>query len=174
MRYPCAPAVTGSNRVDLAAALVGSPLTATPSDIAVFAAIGLADVITVTVLAKELTFAAFDSVGLRALGYPARWLDALVLLLLGAVVVAVVPAVGSMLPLALLAGPAGAALLWARRLVPAVVLAALLGQAAGAGGLALSMTYRIATSATVALICGLIFLVAFTTTRSTSVRLRLT
>ncbi|WP_181448623.1 metal ABC transporter permease [Nonomuraea aridisoli] len=147
-------------RVDLAAALVGSPLTVTASDITVFAAIGLVVLVTLAVLAKELTFAAFDPVGLRALGCPARWLDALVLILLGAVVVAAVPAVGSMLPLALLAGPAGAALLWARRLVPAMVLAALLGAAAGAGGLALSLTYRLATGATVALVCGLIFLVA--------------
>jgi ABC-type Mn2+/Zn2+ transport system permease subunit len=150
-------------RVDLAAALVGSPLTVTTSDMAVFAAVGLVVIAALTSLAKELRLSAFDPVGARALGYPARRLDAVPLVLLGMVVVAAAPAVGSMLPLALLAGPAGAALLWTRRLLPAMVLAALLGAAAGAAGLALSLHYRLATAATVALLCGLIFLTAFAT-----------
>ncbi|MFG1706614.1 metal ABC transporter permease [Nonomuraea sp. M3C6] len=150
-------------RVDLAAALVGSPLTVTTSDIAVFAAVGLVVVTTLASLAKELRLSAFDPIGAQALGYPARRLDAVPLALLGVVVVTAVPAVGSMLPLALLAGPAGAALLWTRRLLPAMVLAALLGAAAGAVGLALSLHYRLATAATVALVCGLIFLAAFAT-----------
>jgi ABC-type Mn2+/Zn2+ transport system permease subunit len=150
-------------RLDLAAALVGSPLTVTTSDIAVFAAVAVVVLATLTLLAKELLLSGFDPVGARALGYLARRLDAVPLVLLGVVVVAAVPAVGSMLPLALLAGPAGAALLWPRRLLPAMVLAALLGAAAGAVGLALSLHYRLATAATVALVCGLIFLAAFTT-----------
>ncbi|MGP3957664.1 metal ABC transporter permease [Nonomuraea sp. 3N208] len=152
-------------RVDLAAALIGSPLTATTADIAIFAGVSLVVVVTLALFGKELLLAAFDPAGCRALGYPARGLDALLLTLLGAVLVAAVPAVGSILPLALIAGPSGAALMWTRRVLPAMALAAVLGAGAGACGLVLSLHYRLAAGATVALLCGLIFLVSYAKTR---------
>jgi ABC-type Mn2+/Zn2+ transport system permease subunit len=60
--------------------------------------------------------------------------------LLAVTVVTAVPAVGATLPLALLVGPAAAALLWTRRIVPATVLGGLLGAAAGAADLATPCT----------------------------------
>jgi ABC-type Mn2+/Zn2+ transport system permease subunit len=74
-------------------------------------------------------------------------------------VVAAAPAVGATLPPALLVGPAATALLWTRRVVPATLLGGLLGALSGVAGPELSLRYRLAASATVAVLCGGLFLV---------------
>ncbi|GAB3971187.1 metal ABC transporter permease [Actinoallomurus acanthiterrae] len=161
---------------DLTAALVGSPLTAGTGDIA--AAAGVAVLVTVTFVLghKEFTLAAFDSVAAQALGYRTRLIDTGLLALLAATVVTAVPAVGATLPLALLVGPAASALLWTRRTAPATLLGGLLGAAAGAAGLAISLHYRVATAAGTAVICGALFALAAAistlTTRAAATRQR--
>jgi ABC-type Mn2+/Zn2+ transport system permease subunit len=139
---------------DLTAALVGSPLTVGSDDIAAAAVVA---VLVATVLAlghKELTLAAFDPVVARALGYPAWVIDGGLLALIALTVVAATPAVGATLPLALLIGPAAAAVVWTRRLIPATLLGGASGATCSAAGLALSVHYRLATAATVAVLCG--------------------
>lgn len=148
---------------DLTAALVGSPLTVGSGDIVVTAAVAVLVAAVLTLGHKELVLAAFDPAATRALGYRARLIDGGLLALVGLTVVTAVPAVGSTLPLALLAGPAAAALLWTRSLVPATLLGGLLGAASAAAGLAISLHYRVATSAGIAVICGLLFALAVTT-----------
>jgi ABC-type Mn2+/Zn2+ transport system permease subunit len=149
---------------DLAAALVGSPLTVTPADLAVSAAVLTAVVAVLALLAKELLFGAFDPVGMRAAGYRERALDVAVRAVIAIVVATAVPAVGAILPLALLIGPAAAALLWTRRIAVATPLATVLGAAAGLAGLEISLRFRVATAATVAVICGVLFILAVATT----------
>jgi ABC-type Mn2+/Zn2+ transport system permease subunit len=148
---------------DLTAALVGSPLTVESGDIAVAAGVAVLVAVVLTLGHKELVLAAFDPDAMRALGYRTRLIDGGLLALVGLTVVTAVPAVGSTLPLALLAGPAAAALLWMRRLVPATLLGGLLGATSAAMGLAISLHYRVATSAGVAVICGFLFALAVTT-----------
>lgn len=148
---------------DLTAALVGSPLTVGTGDIALTVIIAVI-VATVLVLGhKELVLAAFDPVTTRTLGYRVHLIDGGLLTLLAVTIVTAVPAVGATLPLALLVGPAAAALLWTRRIVPGTVLGGLLGAAAGAAGLAVSLHYRVATAAGIAVICGALFAVAAAT-----------
>lgn len=148
---------------DLTAALVGSPLTVGTGDIALTVIIAVI-VATVLVLGhKELVLAAFDPVTTRTLGYRVHLIDGGLLTLLAVTIVTAVPAVGASLPLALLVGPAAAALLWTRRIVPGTVLGGLLGAAAGAAGLAVSLHYRVATAAGIAVICGALFAVAAAT-----------
>jgi manganese/iron transport system permease protein len=148
---------------DLTAALVGSPLTVGTGDIALAVIIAVI-VATVLILGhKEFVLAAFDPVTTRTLGYRVHLIDGGLLTLLAVTIVTAVPAVGATLPLALLVGPAAAALLWTRRIVPGTVLGGLLGAAAGAAGLAVSLHYRVATAAGIAVICGALFAVAAVT-----------
>jgi ABC-type Mn2+/Zn2+ transport system permease subunit len=153
---------------DLTAALVGSPLTVGTGDLAIAAAIAVIVTVVLTLGHKELVLAAFDPVTTRALGYRTHLIDGALLMLLAATVVTAVPAVGASLPLALLIGPAAAALLFTRRIVPATVIGGLLGAAAGAAGLAVSLHYRVATAAGVAVICGALFALAAATGHLTS------
>jgi ABC-type Mn2+/Zn2+ transport system permease subunit len=86
--------------------------------------------------------------------------------MLALTVVTAAPAVGATLPLALLVGPAATALLWTRRAVPATVLGGLLGALAAVAGLELSLRFGLVASATVAVVCGGLFLVTVAAARA--------
>lgn len=144
----------------LSAVLTGSPLTVTGTDLILTAVIGLCVLIVLAGLHKELVLAAFDPTAFQALGYPVRRMNLLLNALLALTLVTCTPAVGVILPVALVAGPAAVALRWTRRIIPAMALAALLGPACGALGLALSTRYDLATGATVCLVAGSLFLLA--------------
>ncbi|HEY7487191.1 MAG TPA: metal ABC transporter permease [Streptosporangiaceae bacterium] len=150
---------------DLAAALVGSPLTVTTRDLAVSAATLTLVVVLLALFGKELLYGAFDPATMRAAGYPVRALETTLRAAIAVIVATAVPAVGAVLPLALLIGPAGAALLWTRRIAVAAPLGACLGAAAGLAGLEISLHYRLATGATVTVLCGAVFLLAAATSR---------
>jgi ABC-type Mn2+/Zn2+ transport system permease subunit len=152
---------------DLTAALVGSPLTVGYDDIAVAAIVAVLVAAVLALGHKELVLAAFDPVSARAFGYRARLIDGGLLGLLAVTVVTAVPAVGATLPLALLVGPAASALLWTRRIVPAMLLGGLLGATSGAVGLAVSLHYDVAIAAGIAVICGVLFALAAATSHLT-------
>ena len=107
-------------------------------------------------LAKELRYTAFDRQGARAAGYPVGAVDLLVLLLIEAVVVTAVPAVGTILTLALIVAPAGAARLWTDRTGPMTAVAVL----SSLGGLQLSRTFDVAAGATISLLAAGFFAVS--------------
>ncbi len=143
---------------DLAAFLVGSIVTVQTADLirtAVVAAVVLA---VLTALHKEFVLGAFDPVGLRALGYPVLPLTAAFFLLLQLTIVAAVPAVGAILVVALLTAPAATARLWTDRIVPAMVLAALLGASGGVAGVLVSLAWRIAAGPAIVLVLAAFFL----------------
>jgi ABC-type Mn2+/Zn2+ transport system permease subunit len=107
-------------------------------------------------LHKELVLGAFDPEGARALGY-SRGLDLLLLLLIEAVVVTTVPAVGTILSVALLAVPALTARLWADRIGTTMALAALIGAGSGIIGLVASTQFQIAAGAAIAFTAAALF-----------------
>jgi ABC-type Mn2+/Zn2+ transport system permease subunit len=143
---------------DLTAALLGSPLTVTSGDVATAALVATGVAVTLVAAHKELLLSAFDPAVTRALGYPARVIDTGLLALLAVTVVTAAPAIGATLPLALLVGPAAAALLWTRRVIPATVLGGVFGAGLATAGLQLSLHYRFAASATSAALSGTLFL----------------
>jgi ABC-type Mn2+/Zn2+ transport system permease subunit len=145
---------------DLSAFLVGSILTVDTGDVLTTAAIGMLVVAVLLVLSKELLFGAFDPAGLRAVGYPAAALDLLVLLLVEAVIVAAVPAVGTILTIALIVGPALTARLWTDRLGLTTALAAVFGVVSGLAGLAVSERFNIAAGGAITLAATLLFLLS--------------
>ncbi len=140
---------------DLSSFLVGSILTVSSADL-VKTAVALVVVLAVlAAVGKELILGAFDRVGLVALGYPARRLDLLLLLLIELAVVASVPAVGTIQAVALVVAPAATARLWCDRIGPMTAVSAGLGMASGVVGLAVSQLAGIAAGAAIVLAaCG--------------------
>jgi manganese/iron transport system permease protein len=136
---------------DLPAYLVGSIVTVTGADLVTTALVGALLLGVLAAFHKELVLGAFDPGGLAALGYPAAALDTLVLVAVTVALVVCVPAVGTLLAVALLTVPALAARQWTDRVGPMTVLAAALGAGSGVIGLCLSAAYDIAAGGAIAL-----------------------
>ncbi|WP_433041806.1 metal ABC transporter permease [Dactylosporangium sp. CS-033363] len=145
---------------DLTAYLTGSILTVGTQDLVVAAAVTAAVALVLAVLHKELLFTAFDPGGARAAGYRTGAIDLLVLVLIEAVVATAVPAVGTILTLALVVAPAGAARLWTDRLAPMTALAVALAVGSAAGGLYLSRAFDVAAGGAISLLAALAFVVS--------------
>jgi ABC-type Mn2+/Zn2+ transport system permease subunit len=145
---------------DLTAYLVGSIVTVQPADLLTTAVVGAGVLAVLAALHKELVLGAFDRGGLAALGYPVLALDVALLLLVEATVVAAIPAVGTILAVALIVAPAATARLWTERVGATMALAAALGAASGVVGLTISLQWRVAAGATIALVAGTGFAVS--------------
>ncbi len=143
--------------VELSSLLVGSVLTVSDADVVATAVGGTIVVAVVLALHKELVHGAFDPVGQAALGYPVGALDVLVLLLVAVVSVAAVPAVGSLLAVAILVAPAASARVWGTGVAATSAVGAAVGAASGVGGLAASHRWDVAAGGAVALIAGAFF-----------------
>ena len=122
-----------------------------PGDIAVTFGVGLAVVLVLGAFHKELVFGAFDPGGAAAAGYRTSAVDVLVLGVLAVTVVTSIPAVGTILVVALVVTPALTARLWVDRVGPMMILAAALGAAAGVVGTAVSAQWGVAGGAATAL-----------------------
>ena len=145
---------------DLTAYLVGSIVTVQPGDLVATAVVGAAMLATLAALHKELVLGAFDRGGLAALGYPVLALDVVLLLVIEATVVTSIPAVGTILAVALIVAPAATARLWTERLRATMALAATLGASSGVVGLAISLQWRVAAGATIVLVAATLFAVS--------------
>ncbi len=131
--------------------LVGSVLTVTAADIRTTVTAGVVILVTLALLHKELVLGAFDPEGAAALGYRTAALDACLLALITVTLVTAVPAVGTLLAVALLTVPALAARVWAERVGHAMALAAVFGAVSGALGLSVSAVWSVAAGAAIAL-----------------------
>jgi manganese/iron transport system permease protein len=136
---------------DLAAFLVGDVFTVSPGDLVTTAVIGVAVAITLAAFHKELVFGAFDPEGAAAAGYRTFVFDLVLLVIVAVTVVTSVQAVGTILVVALLVTPALTARLWVDRVGPMMALSAVLGAAAGVGGIAASAQWGIAGGAAICL-----------------------
>jgi len=145
---------------DLSAYLVGSIVTVQPIDLLITAVAVVVVLGALAALHKELVLGAFDRDGLAALGYPAAVLDIAMLLLIEVVVVTSIPAVGTILSVALITAPAATARLWTDRLGATMALSAALGAASGVIGLVLSRHWNVAAGATIVLVAGGLFAVS--------------
>lgn len=145
---------------ELSSFLVGSILTVSASDL-VTTAVVLALVCAVLALcARPLLFGGFDPAGARAAGYRTGAWDLVLLLTVEVVVVTVVPAVGTILALALIVAPAAAARLWSSRLGVVTALAVCFGVTGGLAGLWASAAWNVAAGASVTLAVTAILVVS--------------
>ncbi|GGA67647.1 anchored repeat-type ABC transporter permease subunit [Pseudoclavibacter endophyticus] len=136
----------------------------------------IAVVLGVTVLAyvaygKELLFSTFDRRGFVASGHRESSADVVALGLITLTVVAVMPAIGSILAIAMIAAPAASARLLTKRVGRMLVIACLLGAVAAVGGLVISRYLGFAAGGAIAIAATLVFLIslAIRTIRSRSV-----
>ncbi|MFG2043685.1 metal ABC transporter permease [Dactylosporangium sp. NPDC048998] len=145
---------------DLTAYLTGSILTVGEQDLVVAAAVTAAVVLALTAVHKELLFTAFDPAGARAAGYRAGAMDLLVLVLIEAVVATSVPAVGTILTLALVVAPAGAARLWTDRIASMTAFAVAVAVCSAVGGLYLSRAFDVAAGGAISLLAAACFVLS--------------
>ena len=136
---------------DLSAFLVGSILTVSPTDLVITAVVLVVVAAVLLTCARPLAFTGFDRAGSRAAGYRTGAWDLVLLLTIEVVVVTIVPAVGTILALALIVAPAAAARLWSTRLPVITALAVVFGAAAGLGGLYASNRWNVAAGAGITL-----------------------
>lgn len=131
--------------------LFGDPLAASTADLAV--AVVLAALVGVMLAFghRPLSLAVFDPPAARSLGVRPARAELALLALVAVAVVAAVQALGNLLVLALLVGPAAAAMRLAAGVAPQLLLAAALGAAAGVAGMVVSAELDVAAGASVAL-----------------------
>ncbi len=142
---------------DLAAYLVGSITTVGTPDLVTTLVVGGGIVAALACFHKELVLGAFDPQALRCLGYPSATLEAALLMVIAATIVTSVPAVGTILAVALLVAPAATARLWTDRVGSALALAAALGAASGVAGLLISLAWSIAAGGAIVLVAASLF-----------------
>lgn len=149
-----------SGRAGLDSFIFGKTAGMIEEDLHLIAALSLGTLLIVTLCYKEFKLVAFDPEFAQVQGWPARWLDfALMLLLLGAVVIGL-PAVGILLMAAMLIIPAASARFWTHRLAWMLLLSAGFGMASGVVGAFLSATEGVATGPCIILVCAAFFLIS--------------
>jgi ABC-type Mn2+/Zn2+ transport system permease subunit len=157
-----------SPSTELSEILVGSVLTVSRGDIAATLVVGAVVVVLLGATHKELVLGAFDPTAAAAMGYPTRGLDGLLLVCVTLTLVAAIPAVGTLLAIALLTVPALTARLWTDRLGPTMALATVLGATSAVLGLCAAALWSIAAGGAIALATGVLFVSSLALTRSSA------
>lgn len=110
---------------------------------------------------KQLLYSTFDRQGFVASGYREWRTEAMVLLLITLAVVATMPAIGSILAIAMLAAPAAAARILTQRIEWLVPLAGVLGAGSAVFGLYASRWFDVAAGGAMALTATGVFALAW-------------
>jgi ABC-type Mn2+/Zn2+ transport system permease subunit len=130
--------------------LFGDVLALTGSDLALAAALSAAVLVALRLAHGRLLVVGFDRVNARAFGSAPATADLVLLVLVGAFTVVAVQALGSLLVLAMLVGPAATASTLSRRLLPMMAVASLLALVGGAAGIYASYYVDTAGGASIA------------------------
>lgn len=146
--------------VPVEALLVGSPLAVTTGDVIATAAVLVVSLVVMLLARRSLLLHTFDPLGFAAAGFRVWPVELIVAGLIAAGVVVAMPAVGAILGVAILIGPAAAARLIAPDIRWIPPLAAVLGVASGLVGLWASRAFDIAAGGSVGLATTLVFLLA--------------
>jgi ABC-type Mn2+/Zn2+ transport system permease subunit len=132
--------------------LFGDLLGVSRGDLHASALLAAAAGVALVALHRPLLAAGFDRSTARAFGIRVYWVDLALLALLAVAIVIGVRALGNLLVLAVLVGPAATARLLCRRLPSMMALAAALAVAAAFGGLYLSYYANLAAGASVTVV----------------------
>jgi ABC-type Mn2+/Zn2+ transport system permease subunit len=130
--------------------LFGDVLGVSTAELVLTAALAAVVVVTLRGAHGQLLAVGFDRTNAPAFGAGPRAADTLLLLLVGAFTIVAVQALGALLLLAMLVGPAATARLVMHRLVPMMALATAIGAAGAAAGLYLSYYADTAAGASIA------------------------
>ncbi len=143
-------ALAPSSPPGLAGLLFGDPLGVTRGDLVTTAAVAAASLGALALVHRPLLLVGFDRVNAAAFGARASVADAVLLVLVAAALLVGVQALGNLLVLAVVIGPAATARLLVRRMAPMMALAAGVAVAAAVAGLYLSYYANTAAGASVA------------------------
>ena len=146
---------------ELEGILFGDALGAKALDVVLTIVVGGAVIGVIVALRRLFVMASFDPAGARAMGLPVVALDVLLLTLTALTVVVSFKAVGNILVISLLITPAATARLFTDRLVPTIVLAALLGASASVAGLYTGYHLETSAGGVIVLIATVTFFVAW-------------
>lgn len=152
-----APGYAGSLQSFLFGSITGIP----DSDIAVVGGTGLAIVLTVFLLGKELVCVSLDRDMARAAGLPVFALDLALYVMVSLAVVVSIQTIGNVLVLALLVAPASTARLLTDRLGVMMALSPAIGGAAAVVGMYLSWSLDLPTGGAIVLVLAAVFLLAW-------------
>ncbi len=151
-----AQAMPDAAQAGLSHFILGQAATLNESDAMLAGGLALACIGVVAALFQPLRALCFDEAFARSRGLPVRALDLGLLALLLAVCVAGLPAVGLLLVVALLIVPAAGARLVTRGLPAMVVVAGVLGAAAGASGALISTRFENIPTGAAVVLAGLL------------------
>jgi manganese/zinc/iron transport system permease protein len=160
----------GASAAGLESFIYGKTASMVREDFILLSAVALCALAASLALFKEFTLLCFDEGFGRSQGWPVRGLDVLLLLLVAAVTVVGLQAVGLILIIAFLITPAAAARFWTHDLRWMLLLSALLGGLSGWVGAALSaLLPRLPAGAVIVLVAAVIFLFSMIFGRSRGV-----
>lgn len=148
------------NTLELESFLFGDILSIALTDIYRTLAIAIVILTTVILFYKELLFFAFDRTGAQAVGLPVNAIYMGFMVMITLTIIASMQAVGVILVISLLVGPALTAYLLVRELHQIMLLGAGLGMAASVTGVYLSYAYNVPSGPAIALITSGLFLLA--------------
>ncbi|MCF4005988.1 metal ABC transporter permease [Corynebacterium uropygiale] len=140
--------------------LAGSLLNSNATDVAAAAVVFLLALAAVALRGRHLIFHCFDPVGYRAAGHSPGWAEAIILALVCCGSVAVIPAVGTILSIAMLVAPAAGVLPWCRSTRTLFIAAPLAGVLIGVGGLAVAVWGNLSAGGTIAIAAGLFYVLS--------------
>jgi manganese/zinc/iron transport system permease protein len=152
----------GGNSAGLKDYLTGKSATLVSSDVFAFAVVAVMLVVLTVLVFKELTLVAFDAEYATAGGWPVRFLDALMMLIIVGVTVLGLQSVGLVLVVAALIIPATAARFWTNDIRLMAVIAALIGAGSSIIGVMISSSYaKVAAGPAIVLSGSFLFLLSF-------------
>lgn len=140
--------------------LVGSLLNVTPSDIVVTASVLSLAVLALVLLGRRIVFQSFDPIGYAATGMRPALPQLVVLVLICLTIAALVPAVGTILPIALIAGPSAALLPWFRSMKVFVLSSTVLGAMVCLSGTLVGVAWELSIGGTIAVLAGIVYAVS--------------
>jgi ABC-type Mn2+/Zn2+ transport system permease subunit len=165
-------ALAPSSPPGLSGLLFGDPLGVTRGDIVTTAAVAAAALGGIMLARRILLVVGFDRVNASAFGARAALADAALLLLVAAALLVGVQALGNLLVLAVVIGPAATARLLVRRMTPMMAVAAAIAVVGAVAGLYLSYYANTAAGASVAVALVALFLVALASRELSDARRR--
>ena len=144
--------------------LAGSVLNVNRVDVIAVGAVLALTVLVLAVAGRFLTFYSFDPLGYRASGlkpaWAEGWAEATVMVMITLTIVMLVPAVGTILPIALIAAPAAALAPWMRTMRHLLIGAPILGAATSLAGLLIAVQLNLSAGGVIAVSSGVVYLVS--------------
>ncbi|MCU0609886.1 MAG: metal ABC transporter permease [Chitinispirillaceae bacterium] len=156
--------------IDLMSYLFGSILAVSDSDLMLMAGLDLVIIATVVALYKELLGMSYDEEFALVSGVPVPALYYVMLLLIALTVIMLIRVVGLILVIALFTIPASIAEMFTRDLRRIMVVATVLGALFTVSGLLLSYYFNLTSGATIILVAGACYGVAYGVTGGNSLR----